>query len=111
MSIIPYIVVFIVAFVLGWQVRQYIAIKNIQRIIERLEQQEEQEQEREEASYINLKIEQHGNTYYAYNLDNDTFMSQGTTREELENNLRERFPGKKFTAAEANLREMFNDSI
>lgn len=111
MSIIPYIVVFIAAFVIGWQVRQYIAIKNIQRIIERLEQQEEQELEKEQASLINIKIEQHGNTYYAYDLDNDTFLSQGTTREELENNLRERFPSKRFAAPEANLKEMFNDSI
>lgn len=110
MSIIPYIVVFIVAFVLGWQIRQYIAIKNIQRIIERLEQQEEQEQEQEE-SHIKVKIEQHGNTYYAYDLDNDMFMSQGATREELENNLRERFPGKRFAAHEENLKEIFHDSI
>lgn len=110
MSIIPYIVVFIVAFVLGWQVRQYIAIKNIQRIIERLEQQEEQEQEQDK-QLIKLKIEQHGSCYYAYGLEDDRFLSQGTSRQELEDNLRARFPGKRFGASDTNLKELFDDSI
>lgn len=113
MSIVPYIVVFIVAFALGWHVRQYVAIKSIERIIEKLEREEEEQQqeEREDSQYIKLKIEQHGNTYYAYGLDNDVFLSQGTSREELEHNLRERFPGKRFAASDENLKEIFNEPI
>lgn len=111
MIVLAFILVFIVAFYLGWQIRQYIAIRNIQIMLDKIQREEEEAEEKEDDNYLRLSIEKHGEHYYAYSLDDDKFLSQGKTREELETNLQERFPGKKFSAHEDNLKEMFNDSL
>ena len=110
MLVLAFILVFLVAFLAGWQIRQYVAIRNIQIMLEKINRQEESE-EKERDNYLRLSIEKHGEHYYAYNLEDDTFLSQGKTRDELETNLQERFPGKRFAASEENLKEMFHDSL
>ena len=55
---------------------------------------------------IKVFIEKVKGIYYIYNKENNDFMGQGLTREEVEKVLAERFPNKKFMADTANLKEV-----
>ena len=45
----------------------------------------------------------HNNMFYVYDKETNEFMAQGSSKEEVENNLQKRYPGKRFGCAESNL--------
>ena len=49
---------------------------------------------------ITIKIEQHGKALYAFRIENDEFLGQGNSREELVEGLAKRFRNVKFTVPE-----------
>lgn len=46
---------------------------------------------------VTIKIEQHGQSLYAFRIENDEFLGQGNSREELVDRLAKRFKNTKFT--------------
>jgi hypothetical protein len=69
--------------------------KHIQEFVE--EQEEEQ---------IHIIIEKHNDMLFVYDKDTKQFMAQGTTKEDVEKVLVERFPGKRFACHESVLKEV-----
>lgn len=74
----------------------YIIVHQLGRMIyRRLEAAVEAESEtRTESDRIQMKVERHGDVIYAFRVDNDDFICQGTDLAELKRNFVARFPGK-----------------
>ena len=53
-----------------------------------------------EPEEIVIKIEQHGQALYAFRIENDEFLGQGNSREELVEGLAKRFRNVRFTVPE-----------
>jgi hypothetical protein len=95
-------VVWIMGAVSGWNAREKHAknqvekhFKNIQEFVE--EQEEEQ---------IHIIIEKHNDMLFVYDKDTKQFMAQGSSKEDVEKVLVERFPGKRFACHESTLKEV-----
>jgi hypothetical protein len=92
------IIVWIGGAVSGWKAREEHAKQLTERFIEQLQQSSE-----EDASVIQINIEKHNNVFYVYDKETNEFMAQGSSKDEVETNLKKRYPGKTFGCAESNL--------
>jgi predicted negative regulator of RcsB-dependent stress response len=102
LAVVLTFVVWIMGAVSGWNAREKHAkkqvethFKNIQEFVE--EQEEEQ---------IHIIIEKHNDMLYVYDKDTNQFMAQGSTKEDVEKVLIQRFPGKRFACHESVLKEV-----
>jgi uncharacterized protein YfcZ (UPF0381/DUF406 family) len=90
-----------VSFSLGWVIGNWNAIKTFSRILHKLGVTDQQlrrlnEEPRDTAAsepgVVHIKIEQMGESLYAYTVDNDTFLAQGSTAEDLVKGILNRLP-------------------
>lgn len=88
---------------LGWVLRERYAQMKVNRY---LQQAEEQLAEEITENFIPITIERHNDMFFVYDVNDKKFMAQGETRKQLETNLEQRYPGKKFAASPDNLREV-----
>jgi len=95
----------VVGFLVGWNAREAYAIRRVHQILEQVEALEELDEE-EAATPDKIRLELHAGVIYAYTVDNDTFIAQGASLEELDAAVQARFPGKKFSIKESNLEEI-----
>ena len=95
-------VVWIMGAVSGWNARERHAKtqveKHFQQIQEFVEEQEEEQ--------IHIIIEKHNDMLFVYDKETKQFMAQGTSKEDVEKVLVERFPGKRFACPESILKEV-----
>ena len=98
-----WVVIWFMGAVYGWYARE----RHSKRIVDKfMDEIDSAVTERVSENTIKIFIEQVKGVYYIYNKENNDFMGQGSTREEVEKVLAERFPNKKFMADTANLKEM-----
>ena len=101
-DVLIYICVFVVAFILGgrygWGLRERVAQRIVDGIIQEAEKKHEANSDK-----IQIVVEKHKDSLYIYNKENNQFMAQGCTMEELNDALESRFPGKKFACSEEHL--------
>lgn len=93
----------LVGIVYGWKLREVHAKVVTKRIMEELQEGLE---EQESDEMIQITIEQHNGVFYVYGREDNQFMGQGNTKEDLEDVLAKRFPGKRFACAEKVLKEV-----
>jgi hypothetical protein len=98
--------VFIFGFILGWVLREEMAKRRVDKLMEQLEGDIGEKVEALRKNVIPIKIEIHSGVYYVFNTDNDEFMAQGANRKELEDALAKRHPEKRFIATPENLKEV-----
>lgn len=105
MNPIDFVLVFAIAFALGWKLGSYfqllafkdlvkdlgISTSELKRIIETTEQDGDGE-----GDEFDLLIEKHGDNLYAYIKDTNEFIGQATTSELLIERIAERFKNVKF---------------
>jgi predicted negative regulator of RcsB-dependent stress response len=95
-------VVWVMGAVSGWNAREKHAKtqveKHFQQIQEFVEEQEEEQ--------IHIIIEKHNDMLFVYDKETKQFMAQGTSKEDVEKVLVERFPGKRFACPESILKEV-----
>jgi len=91
--------------VAGWNARERHAKRVVQQYLSEEESLDDELQEMKK-KYQPIKIEKHDHGYFVYSLPENTFIAQGTTRQELEANLEKRFPGKRYAATPENLKEV-----
>jgi predicted negative regulator of RcsB-dependent stress response len=95
-------IVWMMGAVSGWNAREKHAKtqveKHFQNIQEFVEEQEEEQ--------IHIIIEKHNDMLFVYDKDTKQFMAQGTSKEDVEKVLVERFPGKRFACHESILKEV-----
>lgn len=106
MDIIILIAVGVVCFFAGWHLREYYAVMLMNRFVNRFERNTKEKLRELSEKTIKIKIEKHEEGYFVYNLEDHSYMAQGETRKQLEENLSKRFPGKLFAAEEENLQEV-----
>jgi hypothetical protein len=100
------ILIGIVSFVVGWILRELYAVHKVKTLLNQIESFEENSEEDEKADIMHINIEKHDGILFVYSSEDDSFMAQGKTREELEKNLRERYPNVIFGASNANLQKV-----
>ena len=103
MDILILIGVFIVAFSWGWSVREQVAEHKTKKLMEKIEKQLHEE---EVENIMKIKIEKHNDMLFVYDYHTDMFIVQAKDRPELEEKLEKLYPGKKFGATPANLKEV-----
>jgi hypothetical protein len=97
---ISIIAALVFAFVLGWWFGEIVATAKITHLLDSVK------------NVVQIRIERTNGMIYIYNMETNEFMAQGSTRNLVERNLKERFPDTVFTATDENLREVFsNDSV
>jgi hypothetical protein len=97
-------------FYLGWVVREKYAQHKMNKFLKTVEKTTIKS-EVENTILINLVKE--SGVIYAYNNEDNTFLTQGKDVEEVVTNLTKYFPTKSFVANPNNLKEMdnYNESI
>jgi len=93
------IVIWVVGVKAGWDAREKHAKKITKEFLDIMQEAEEEEQ-------IHIIIEKHNDMLYVYNKDTKEFMAQGSTKEDVEKVLVQRFPGKRFACHESTLKEV-----
>ena len=105
MEYIPYIVVASIVFALGtlhgWALRERHATRTLERFLKQA-----QEETEEDSELIHIVIEKHNDTFFVYDSETKSFMAQGSTKEELEENLKKRYPDQRFACQEKILKEV-----
>ena len=102
MEFILYLVIGFVAYRIGWLAREYHAVSSLENMLSGMESKETGPA----IDAIPILIEKHKGVFYAYNNQDKTFMAQGNTRKNLEENLDKRYPGKKFAALPSNMKDI-----
>ena len=95
-------VVWIMGAVSGWNAREKHAKTQVEKHFKHIQEfVEEQEEEQ-----IHIIIEKHNDMLFVYDKETKQFMAQGTSKEDVEKVLVERFPGKRFACHESVLKEV-----
>jgi Na+-transporting methylmalonyl-CoA/oxaloacetate decarboxylase gamma subunit len=95
-------VVWMMGAVSGWNAREKQAKEQVEKHFQRIQEfVEEQEEEQ-----IHIIIEKHNDMLFVYDKETKQFMAQGTSKEDVEKVLIERFPGKRFACHESTLKEV-----
>jgi hypothetical protein len=82
--------------------RAYQAIKIIdQKIIDAVERKLE-----DSIKVIEVNIEKHQDTFYLFSRENNQFIAQGKTKEEITEAIQQRFKGYRVMAQEEQLKEL-----
>jgi hypothetical protein len=85
----------------GWTAREAVAKKKTELLLSKLQEMEEEQPE----DIIRITIEKDNGILFAYHEHDSLFIAQANSREELENKLRELFPGKRFGCSPENLKQ------
>ena len=95
----------VVGLIVGWQAREQYAIRQVHRLLEErgidLDEEAEVEEDRKK-----MRLERHSGLIYAFADEDDSFISQGKDLSDLDMAIQARFPGKKFSVREDNLKEI-----
>ena len=62
----------------------------------------------EESNKLTVKIEKNNDIFYLYNMETDEFLTQGSSKEEIQENLKKRFGNvdMAFHATSENVKEV-----
>ena len=98
-----WIVIWIMGAVYGWYARERHSKRIVDNFMDKLDSIVQREVSE---NVIKINIEKNNGVFYIYNVENNEFMGQGSTRKEVEESLKERYPNKRFIADSNNLKEM-----
>lgn len=100
MEILLLLIIFGLGIGFGWNLREKAAERTITKMLEKLEEQQEEDEDKDR---IAVTIENVNNQLMVYDMYSKQFMAQGADWECIEENLKIRYPGKKFHATKENL--------
>jgi hypothetical protein len=94
--------IYLACFILGWKFREYTAVRKITKMMQEVEQAPK------ELNKLTVKIEKHNNVFYLYNIETNEFLTQGKSKEEIQDNLKARFGNidMAFHATSENINEV-----
>lgn len=78
----------------------------VKAFLNEIESSEKNYEDDEKPELIHINIEKHEGILFVYNSEDDSFMAQGNSRDELESKLRERYPNVIFGATNDNLEKV-----
>ena len=91
-------IVWIGGAVAGWRAREQHAKNVTEKFIEHIQNSVQQE---DEENVVQINIEKHNAVFYVYDKETHEFMAQGSSKDEVETNLKKRYPGKSFGCSES----------
>lgn len=99
------VLTFIAGLFIGWYLREKYAVYVVRRYNDKLTEMLTKAAEEWDAKYpqIRVNIKLHDGMFYAHNADDDHFIAQGATVDELQANLRARHPNATFMVDPDNL--------
>ena len=100
MDILILCIVLAFGILLGWNLRERMAMRIVEKMLEDMHEQEETEPD-----VTRMRLEKHSNVIYAFGED-DSFIAQGEDLKALNKAIRERFPDRKFTVQAENLKSL-----
>ena len=92
--------------VVGWLAREMYALYRVKTFLTKIQSSEKNYEDDEKPELMHINIEKHEGILFVYNSEDDSFMAQGKSRDELESNLRERYPNVIFGATNDNLEKV-----
>ena len=106
MEVAIYIALIVFAWVVGvhngWKAREVVAEKMLKQLAGNVEKAVEKAKE----NLVHITIEKHDEQFYVFQTATNKFLTQADTKEALEKNLLELFPGKRFVMSEENMKEI-----
>ena len=84
-------VVWFIGALYGWHAHERMVQRNLRHAIHEF-------QEHINETHIRIKIEKHNDMLFVYDFTTNVFMAQGKDRYEIEKQLQDKFPGKRFAA-------------
>ena len=84
-------VVWFIGALYGWHAHERMIERNLRHAIHEF-------QEHINETHIRIKIEKHNDMLFVYDFTTNVFMAQGKDRYEIEKQLQDKFPGKRFAA-------------
>jgi hypothetical protein len=93
----------IIGFYLGWHLHGAVIIHKTNKILNEIEKKSA---EQEAGEMIHIVIEKYDGMFMVYDKKDSRFMAKGSSLEELEDELRSMYPGKRFGATNDNLKEV-----
>ena len=98
------LLIIIVGIFIGWKWREISAIQLHRKMQEEKQESRIQElAEKIQGTFIEATIEKIGDIFYMHNKETGEFLAQGNTSDELSENLRSRFPDKRFVMQKKDL--------
>jgi hypothetical protein len=88
---------------MGWQLRELHAMHKVKQLLEHADSLQEEEPQEDRTK---MRLERHGEVIYAFEEDTDSFIAQGKDLLDLDSAIRKRFPDKKFSVQEQNLKDI-----
>jgi hypothetical protein len=77
-DLIIYIIIAVVCFYIGWRARESYAKLIVSKYLDNM-----QESIGDDSSILSIEVEKHANTYYVYNIDTNSFITQVNSKEQL----------------------------
>jgi uncharacterized UPF0160 family protein len=96
------LVIFVVGLVFGWWGRGIVALM----IVKRYDKQVEKVVEELRSKIVHVHLQKQGGLIYVYNEKTGEFLSQGSTIEDIRNDLSKRFPDLSFIATKSEMNEV-----
>jgi len=82
---------------IGWKWREISAIQTHRKMMEENRESRIQElADKIQGTFVEATVEKIGDIFYMHNKETGEFLAQGNTSDELSENLRSRFPDKRF---------------
>lgn len=89
----------IFAIIIGWKLREYMAVRFVKKHLKRTKQ----EQSSKESDSIWVDIFKEGDIFYVYNAEDNKFLIQVKTKDELIEFFKAKFPNKNILTSESNM--------
>lgn len=97
------IIAFFFGMNVGWKFREKVAMRNLKELNDVVNGGETFTKE----NSIMVKVEEANNTFYIFNHDTDSFITQGNTKSEIEDTLKKMYPDKNILMKQSSL-EIYN---
>jgi hypothetical protein len=89
-------------FILGWFIREAVAMHKIKGIVKTIEEKEQPQKPNE----LRVKIEKHKDMFYLFSEADDMFIAQGATKDEVTEVLKKRYSAITVVADPDNVKEV-----
>jgi hypothetical protein len=97
---------FVFGMIGGWHLREYYAMRKVHQLLQQAEELSVESEQTSDEDRTKMRLERHGEVIYAFEEETDSFIAQGKDLLDLDSAIRKRFPDKKFTVQEQNLKDI-----
>lgn len=102
-TLIFYVVLAVVFFIIGWKAREYHAVRMMNILISKAT---EESYNQFKSNMIDIRVEAHDDQLFVYRKDDGSYLAHARTKFDLEAMLLEKFPGKLFNASQEDLQKL-----